>query len=127
MSWRAAGAPGFAARGSPWRWEWTPGRERRQHKLVDLAESVTAPNGSSSNAGKSISWTAQFAGSADDSDRRKRPWSLEKPFGTQRAPKREKVLREQARTEHTKEDNEIESRMSAAELHEILRKVVDNV
>ena len=39
----------------------------------------------------------------------------------------EKVLREQARTECTKEDNDFESKMTAAELHEVLRNVIDSV
>ena len=39
----------------------------------------------------------------------------------------EKVLREQALTECMKDDNETESRMTAAELHEVLRNVVDSV
>ena len=36
----------------------------------------------------------------------------------------EKVLREQARTERTMEDNDFESKMTAAELHEVLRNVI---
>ena len=39
----------------------------------------------------------------------------------------EKVLREQARTECTKEDSGTENWMTAAELHEVLRNVLDSV
>ena len=39
----------------------------------------------------------------------------------------EKVLREQARTECTEKDSETENRMTAAELHEVLRNVLDSV
>ena len=39
----------------------------------------------------------------------------------------ERTLREQARNECTKEDNETENRMTAAELHEVLRNVIDSV
>ena len=39
----------------------------------------------------------------------------------------ERTLWEQARNECTKEDNETENRMTAAELHEVLRNVIDSV
>ena len=39
----------------------------------------------------------------------------------------EQALREQARNECAKEDNETENRMTAAELHEILRNLIDSV
>ena len=39
----------------------------------------------------------------------------------------ERALWEQARTECTKEDSETENRMTAAELHEVLRNVLDSV
>ena len=39
----------------------------------------------------------------------------------------EKVLREQTRTECTKVDSDYESKMTAAELHEVLRNVIDSV
>ena len=37
------------------------------------------------------------------------------------------MLREQARTECMKEDSDYESKMTAAELHEVLRNVIDSV
>ena len=39
----------------------------------------------------------------------------------------EKVLREQARTECTKEDSDYEGKMTAVEPHEVLRNVIDSV
>ena len=38
----------------------------------------------------------------------------------------ENVLREEGRTECTKEDTDYESKMTAAELHEVLRSVIDS-
>ena len=236
MSWRDDRAPGSAARGTPWRWEWTPERERRQSKrarqgrvrhhseweckqcgkcnfmdrtscrlcarqrqeddVVIAGESdeilpgtQPAPKRAPTHSERttSASGTGDFSAlrkaeaaltAAQEADlpqsfidelaqevqSRRKEREQQKPIGarldsasaaTKRAKaawekartkyqeaeagvaaaadvlvnalQTERALREQARSECTKEDTENANRMTAAELHEVLRNVIDSV